>query len=584
MNGIKRAPLAGALGAAILMVSAVHAAVYVVDCNHPQASDRNGGSEARPWKTITHATSRAKPGDTVCVMAGKYDERVKLKTSGTKGKPIVFRGLPLRSVEMGGFDLGTTSHVTVQGFTITWKHKHPGLVVRGTQVAILDNTINEMGYGVQGSYGTPNAEKTKRDYSACHHVTVAYNKMYKCGYGILIGGEDWLVESNDISRQIHYGTGDSDYTRAFGKNITLRYNYFHDTDTRETKQSHVDGSQVFTAHGLGAKHVLLEHNVIFDWGQGCMVSGSGNIGNVSDWTWRHNIFSSNTEKYRGAWGLCVVNTPNAVIENNTFATILYYGVGLVGTHSTNGRIVNNLCYDIGDTGIIDKHGSHKVPCNPVIEKNLSFKTKSSKSDKDIHGKDPLLADPARRNFRLTAGSPAIDAGLGGEDIGALAYPNVYYVDPRHPGASDEGHGYPGAPFKTASHACSVAKTGETVVLRGGVYRETLRPQADGVMIRAAKGEKVLVSGADLVTGWKRGDDGWAAPMARQPGRVLLDGKPWSEFAYDAGSKTIRATGFDPRLHVVECVVREHGVDLRGREDVKIEGLDVIHTTGDAIAK
>jgi hypothetical protein len=84
-------------------------------------------------------------------------------------------------------------------------------------------------------------------------------------------------------------------------------------------------------------------------------------------------------------------------------------------------------------------------------------------------------DASNRNFRLRPGSPAIGAGQDGGTIGALAFPNVYYVDPRHPAASDDlAWGYPAVPLATLAKACELAKSGETIVLRGGVYRETLR--------------------------------------------------------------------------------------------------------------
>ena len=176
------------------------------------------------------------------------------------------------------------------------------------------------------------------------------------------------------------------------------------------------------------------------------------------------------------------------------------------------------------------------PANPVIEYNLTFKTAPLAGEKNLNGKDPLFVDPPKRDFRLQQGSPAIGAGKDGVTIGALEYPNVYYVDPRHPAASDEpAWGYPAVPLASLAKACAIAQPGETIVLRGGVYREILAPKNDGVTVRAMKGEKVTISGADLIEGWKREADGsWSAPLAAEPKKLLRDGQPWSEFSYDAG--------------------------------------------------
>jgi hypothetical protein len=165
-------------------------------------------------------------------------------------------------------------------------------------------------------------------------------------------------------------------------------------------------------------------------------------------------------------------------------------------------------------------------------------------------------------------------------IGALEYPNVYYVDPRHPAASDEpAWGYPAVPLASLAKACAIAQPGETILLRGGVYREVLALKNDGVTVRAMRGEKVSISGADLIEGWKREVDGsWSTPLAAEPKKVLRDGQPWSEFSYDKAAKRITTkTGGDPRLHVLETVVRERGIDLAGKKDTKIEEIKVVDT-------
>ena len=84
---------------------AVRAGDYVVDAAASGAADTNPGTESRPWKTIQHAADSVQAGDTVYVMAGHYNERVRVKMSGAEGRPITFRAMPRLSAVMGGFDL-----------------------------------------------------------------------------------------------------------------------------------------------------------------------------------------------------------------------------------------------------------------------------------------------------------------------------------------------------------------------------------------------------------------------------------------------------------------------------------------------
>lgn len=126
---------------------------------------------------------------------------------------------------------------------------------------------------------------------------------------------------------------------------------------------------------------------------------------------------------------------------------------------------------------------------------------------------------------------------------------------------------PGAAFST------------TLLLRGGVYREVLAPRNDGVTIRAMAGERVTISGADRIEGWKRESNGsWSAPLAARPKKVLRDGQPWNAFGYDpAVRRIILSTGGDPRLHLFETVVREQGIVLIGKKNTRIEGVTVVDT-------
>jgi len=556
------------------------AVTYVVDQAATGAADTNTGTAEKPFKTVRHAADVVQPGDTVLVMAGKYDERVKIRTSGAEGQPITLRAMPRWSAVVGGFDL-QASYIRVEGFEIT--AEKPAVAVRlgGSHCEVLDNYVHDMLVGVAGTGGKPSPDGKTRDYSAVAHNRIAYNKVYHSQYGFILGGENWLVENNEVNRLFMYSPGnrydDCDYSRFFGKGCVQRYNYYHGSTRSEIRVAHVDCLQTYTVNGEIAQDLVFEDNTCFDFHQLCMVESAPHIGSVRGWTIQGNIVSANSRTMGGGWGPDIIQTLDVAITRNTISTVRWAAIGLRGKESTNGQIRNNiLCY--AERAVVDGDRSFS-PAKPVIEYNLTFATSPAPGEQNINGKAPLFVDAARRNFRLRQGSPAIGAGESGVTIGALDYPNVYFVDPRHPAAADEpAWGYSAVPLASLAKACEVAEPGETIVLRGGVYRETLRPKSDGVTVRAMKGEKVTISGADLIEGWKREADlTWSAPLPSQPKRVLRDGQPWSEFIYDQAARRIVVKNGDPRLHLFETVVREQGVDLGDKKDVNVQGIKVANT-------
>lgn len=558
----------------------VRAVAYVVDQAAPGAADTNPGTEEEPFRTVQRAADVAGPGDTIYVMAGEYNERVTVRTSGVAGKPVAFVAKPRHLALVNGFDLEGT-YIRVEGFEITADKPATAFQLRAGHCEILDNYIHDMMVGVSGTVGKPSPDGNTRDYSTVTHNRIAYNKVYHCEYGFMLGGENWLVESNEVSRLWMYARGntydDCDYTRFFGKGCIQRYNYYHGSIRQEIKTAHVDCLQTFTNNGEIAMDLLFEYNTCFDFHQMCMVESAPHIGSVRNWTFRHNIISANVPTMGGGWGPDIIQTPDVTIENCTISTVSWAAIGLRGKESTGGLIRNNILCD-AERAVDDRMDF--TPANPVVEYNLTFKTASLTAATNINGKDPLFVAHQTRKFRLCADSPAVGAGKDGVTIGALAYPNVYYVDCRHPAACDDpAWGYPGVPLTTLAQACAVARPGETIVLRGGVYREVLAPKVDGVTMRAMSDETVMISGADLIEGWQRAANGaWSAPLATKPRKLLRDGRSWSEFTYDetTGRITVTSSG-DPRRHVFETVVREQGINLTGRKDIRIEGITIVDT-------
>ena len=84
--------------------------------------------------------------------------------------------------------------------------------------------------------------------------------------------------------------------------------------------------------------------------------------------------------------------------------------------------------------------------------------------------------------------------------------------------SDSNAGTMQSPFLTIAKAASIAQAGDSVWIRGGVYRESVSPERNGtqenpIVFNSYPGEEVVISGGEPLTGWRLiGDHIWEAPM------------------------------------------------------------------------
>src|SRR5665213_875319 len=90
-----------------------------------------------------------------------------------------------------------------------------------------------------------------------------------------------------------------------------------------------------------------------------------------------------------------------------------------------------------------------------------------------------------------------------------AFGAVYHVSPN---GNDSYDGTEKKPFRTLGKAGSVLKAGDTCIVHEGIYRETFLPLADGkpgkpIVLMAAKGEKVLISGMEPMKQWQKSGKG-----------------------------------------------------------------------------
>ena len=85
--------------------------------------------------------------------------------------------------------------------------------------------------------------------------------------------------------------------------------------------------------------------------------------------------------------------------------------------------------------------------------------------------------------------------------------------------NDNNDGRPSRPFLTISKAASLAQPGDTITVHEGIYREHINPPRGGIsdskriVYRAGPGESVVISGSELVKGWKNAmNDTWTITL------------------------------------------------------------------------
>ncbi len=91
-------------------------------------------------------------------------------------------------------------------------------------------------------------------------------------------------------------------------------------------------------------------------------------------------------------------------------------------------------------------------------------------------------------------------------VGISGFAREYQVSVH---GDDGNDGTIASPFRSISFAATMAQAGDAIIVHEGVYREWVRPPRGGasdekrIIYRAAEGEKVVIKGSDVITGWKK---------------------------------------------------------------------------------
>jgi Right handed beta helix region len=398
----RRALLAYVLGLMTWTVLACAAEYHVA----PDGDDAGPGSAARPWRTVQHAADAVGAGDTVWIGPGVYREQVDIRVIGTKDRPVTFAAREEKDLP------------TIDG------SGSPG---RDWGLLTLDGCawVNLRGLRVIHAMGRQESGILVRN---CEHITVRNCKTFDTGSsGIkLIECRHALVEGNEIERgcrnraeenisvkircddvdvlnnYIHHSNNEGIDIKEGSRNVRVRGNRIHDvvrqglyTDSwnLETYNVEFSGNVVYNcgfgiavcAEQGGLLHdIRIFNNVVYN------NAGPGLV--VADWGGRqskhpienvwfvNNTVVGNGRRWGGGMMFDTREAKNVVVRNNIFA----------GNH-------NHQVY------------VQKEPISRVVDHNLCFGDGEVTGERNVAG-EPRFVDAEKGDYRLRAGSPAIDAG------------------------------------------------------------------------------------------------------------------------------------------------------------------------------
>jgi hypothetical protein len=156
--------------------------------------------------------------------------------------------------------------------------------------------------------------------------------------------------------------------------------------------------------------------------------------------------------------------------------------------------------------------------------------------------------------------------------------------------SDTSDGSPESPLRTIDRAAAIARSGDTVIVHGGEYREWVRPRRGGlsdrrrITYRAAEGEHVVIKGSEAITGWT--PDGGTVWKAAVPNSIFGAFNPFAEEV--EGDWIVYPDSTSPRAHLGDVYLNGRSFyEVPSRADVsdpprRTEVLDAWTGTADRV--
>ena len=303
--------------------------IGVENCNKYDINKRKCGSgNSVAYKRFSGVVTVTKPGDTVFIRAGTYNEQLSPQVSGTKNKEITYRNFEKEKVVITGpyrpaIDLSNRQYLIIEGLEVDnvdrWLY-----LLKASYNTVRNNKFRNAKNGGGGS-------KTGIFFSQATYNRVSGNLFENSASdGMSIVSSDYnIIENNTL----HYAKHALWDIRCGNFNV-IRNNYFHNKRQKIGEVYDCHGQAGFKRHNA-TKHNLIEGNDF------AFVPSSGNSSPYSG------------IQYAGQDG---------IIRRNRFHDLTGPGIrfaiyGKEARHNTSNRIYHNVFYATHFAGVDIAAGS-----------------------------------------------------------------------------------------------------------------------------------------------------------------------------------------------------------------------------------
>lgn len=347
-------------------ISLEGATTYAAGANYyvsPTGSDNNSGtSTSEAWKTLQHAADSAGAGDTVYVMDGVYQQKLKITHSGSAAEgPITFKSYTPQTAILDGTGLSVAdseglieitdaSHIVLEDFEIrnyktTTKDKIPsGILITGagSNITIRNNYIHAI-----ENNATLRSDLSGRD---AHGIAVYGTKAPQSLSNISIIG-------NTLSDLI-LGSSESMVVNGNVDGFLIEGNIVHDNDNIGIDVIGFEGTSPNSAYDQ-ARNGIVRENLVYNitsinnpsYGKslpndsygadGIYVDGGKDTLIERNMSYNNDIGIEIASEHSGK------STSNITVRNNIVANNNYTGIAMGGYDKKRGSTVD--CKVIGNT-------------------------------------------------------------------------------------------------------------------------------------------------------------------------------------------------------------------------------------------